>query len=128
MLLIDQCGIQFSPPNNSDDLCLLFFLFLLLCFNPSVPGPGWSDQREKDCGVGPGDQTAVAVQAVSSCLKLPKAASAFIYGDLTNEKRIVEWVLETRQVLLPQAASAFIYGYLTNEKRIVEWVLETRQL
>ena len=30
LLLIDVCGIQFHPPNSSDDLCILFCLFLLL--------------------------------------------------------------------------------------------------
>ena len=36
LLLNGQCSIQVHPPNNSDDLCLLFCLILLLCSNTYV--------------------------------------------------------------------------------------------
>ena len=39
LLLIGQCSIQVHPSNSSDDLCLLFCLFLLLCSLPSPLHP-----------------------------------------------------------------------------------------
>ena len=36
MALSGECGLQFRPPTNSDDLCFPFCQILILCFKLSV--------------------------------------------------------------------------------------------
>ena len=56
---------------------------------PKVTGAETPAEKEKEQKTDQKSEPAVV---------LSPAAPAFLYGDLTNEKRIVEWVLETRQL------------------------------